>query len=157
MFREGPIQGVKIRRLRKHSDDRGWLMELFRIDELDKGIIPAMSYISLTKPGVARGPHEHHNQTDYFCFIGPSNFKVFLWDNRKDSPTYGNRMTVIVGEDNPSVIIVPEGVVHGYKNIGDREGPVINCPNRLFKGYKRRERVDEVRYETRIDSSFKME
>ncbi len=157
MFRKGPIDGVEIRPLKKYSDERGWLMELFRIDELDRYIVPAMSYISLTKPGVARGPHEHRNQTDYFCFVGPSNFRVFLWDNRKDSPTYRNHMTVVVGEDNPSVIIVPEGVVHGYKNIGDREGPVINCPNRLFKGYKRTESVDEVRYENIGNSQFRME
>ena len=34
--------------------------------------------------------------------------------------------------DNPRAVIVPKGVVHGYKNVGDIDGMVVNCPNRLY-------------------------
>ena len=97
MFREGEIQDVAIRDLRKFNDSRGWLSELFRHDELPPEFLPAMAYTSSTKPGVTRGPHEHVDQADLFCFLGPSNFKLRMWDNRADSPTYGNVMTLVVG------------------------------------------------------------
>jgi hypothetical protein len=29
-----------------------------------------MAYISVTEPNVQRGPHEHVDQADLFCFIG---------------------------------------------------------------------------------------
>ncbi|MFQ5329116.1 MAG: dTDP-4-dehydrorhamnose 3,5-epimerase family protein [Thermodesulfobacteriota bacterium] len=157
MFKDGPIDGVEIRPLRKYADERGWLMELFRKDEIDESLFPAMTYISMTEPGVTRGPHEHVAQTDYFCFAGPSNFRIFLWDNRSASPTYRNRMVFVAGEDQPSVVIVPEGVVHAYKNRGETGGLVINCPNRLFMGPDKREAIDEIRYENDASSPFKVE
>ncbi len=146
MFKDGPIEGVEIRPLTRYSDQRGWLMELFRTDELDGGICPVMAFISITRPGASRGPDEHKDQTDYFCFIGSSDFKVLLWDNRPASPTYRNRMVMTTDVANPSVVIVPPSVVHAFRNIGKEDGLVINCPNRLFKGESKKGPVDEIRY-----------
>lgn len=157
MFKDGPIEGIEIKELKRFSDDRGWLMELFRNDEVPGEYIPAMTYVSLTRPGVARGPHEHMDQADYFCFAGPSDFKVYLWDNRTESPTFGNRMAFIAGESNPSVVIVPKRVVHAYRNVGTEDGLVINCPNRLFKGEGKKEPVDEVRYENDPKSPYRLD
>ena len=157
MFKDADIDGVIIKPLKKFSDDRGWLMELFRTDEVAAEYVPEMTYISMTKPGVARGPHEHIDQADYFCFAGPSDFKVFLWDNRPGSPTHNNRMAFVAGESNPTIVIVPKKVVHAYKNVGDKDGLVINCPNRLFKGKGKSEPVDEVRYEHDAASPYKVD
>ena len=122
MFQKGKIHDVVIRPLTKYLDERGWLAELYRADELEPGILPVMAYISMTQPGVARGPHEHVDQTDYFCFIGPSNFKVYLWDARDSSPTYGIKQVVFAGIDHPAMLIVPPGEVHAYRNIGIDNG-----------------------------------
>jgi dTDP-4-dehydrorhamnose 3,5-epimerase len=151
------IDGVAVKPLKKFVDERGWLCELYRDDELGGVPRPGMSYISVTQPGVARGPHEHVHQTDWFCFIGPSNFKVRLWDNRKDSSTTGEVMTFFAGLDNPLVVIVPPGVVHGYKNVGTEPGTVINFPDKLYMGPGKKEPVDEIRHEADTDSSFKMD
>ena len=70
-FRKGAIQGVNVRSLKKYQDNRGWLTEIFRSDELASNIIPMMAYISEALPGATRGPHEHEDQTDHFCFLGP--------------------------------------------------------------------------------------
>ncbi len=156
-FRRGPIQGVLVRELRKFVDERGWLAELFRHDELEEEFYPAMAYVSSTESGVTRGPHEHVDQADFFCFIGPSNFKLRLWDNRKDSATYRHVMTLTAGEDNPLSVIVPRGVVHAYRNIGPVTGIVINCPNRLYMGDGRRTPVDEIRHESDPNTIFRMD
>ena len=141
------IKGVIIRELKQYNDERGWLTELFRHDDLDAEFHPVMSYVSMTKPGVARGPHEHVHQSDLFCFIGPSTFRLYLWDNRSDSPTHRVKTTLDLGESNPALVVVPPGVVHAYRNIGDGEGIVYNAPNRLYAGEGRQEEVDEIRHE----------
>jgi dTDP-4-dehydrorhamnose 3,5-epimerase len=116
-----------------------------------------MAYISMTKPGVARGPHEHVDQADCFCFIGPSNFKVYLWDSRKNSRTYLSKQIEVVGADKPSLLIVPAGIVHAYKNVGSGDGLVFNCPNRLYRGPGKKEPVDEIRHEDLRDSPYQLD
>ena len=156
-FQPGEIKDVIVRPLNKFDDRRGWLSELFRRDELTAEHYPVMSYISSTNPGLTRGPHEHLDQADLFCFPGPSNFKLRLWDNRTGSPTYRHVMTLLVGEDNPQTVIIPKGVVHAYQNVGEKNGIVINCPNRLYMGEQRREQIDEIRHEDDPATIFTMD
>ena len=113
--------------------------------------------MTATEPGVARGPHEHVDQADCFCFLGPSNFKMYLWDNRTKSPTHGVYQTDVVGADKPMLLIIPAGVVHAYKNVGKESGIVFNRPNRLYKGPGRREPVDEIRHEEDAHSRFRLD
>lgn len=156
-FTRGKIRDVVVKDLRKYVDERGWLAELFRHDEMESKYYPAMSYISVTQPHVTRGPHEHVDQADYFCFIGPSNFKLRLWDNRRESETYRHVMTLYVGEDSPRAVLVPKGVVHAYRNVGSVPGVVINCPNRLFMGEGKREEIDEIRHEDDPATIYRMD
>jgi dTDP-4-dehydrorhamnose 3,5-epimerase len=156
-FRAGEIKDVVVRDLGKCNDRRGWLVELFRRDELAAEFLPVMAYISSTNPGMTRGPHEHVDQADLFCFLGPSNFRFRMWDNRPDSETFANMMTMIVGADNPKLVVVPKGVVHAYQNVGDIDGIVINCPNRLYMGVGRHEQVDEIRHEADPATPFRMD
>lgn len=157
MFKNGKIHDVVVKDLVKYLDERGWLAELFRSDEISGEHMPVMGYLSFTIPGIARGPHEHVAQTDYFAFIGPSNFKVYLWDNRKDSPTYMVRHIVYAGVDAPRTVIIPPGVVHAYRNVGEASGMVINLPNALFAGKNKREPVDEVRHENDPQTIFRLD
>ena len=48
------IHGVIIKHLTLHEDERGWLAEIYRDDE--DHYQPVMGYVSVTHPGVARGP-----------------------------------------------------------------------------------------------------
>lgn len=158
IFISGKIHDVVVYPLKKHVDERGWLAELFRQDEIGEEFYPVMGYVSVTEPMVQRGPHEHRDQADLFCFIGSGNFKLKLWDNRPDSPTYRHVMTLYIGADNPQAVIVPKGVVHAYKNISKIEkGMVLNFPNRLYMGRGRRESVDEIRHENDPDTIFRMD
>ncbi len=51
-FTESDIRDVVVYKLKKFADDRGWLAELFRHDDLAEEFHPVMSYISFTVPGV---------------------------------------------------------------------------------------------------------
>ena len=156
-FKDGEIKGVVVNSLTKAVDSRGWLAELFRHDGLAEEFFPAMAYVSATNPGITRGPHEHVDQADLFCFIGPSNFKLRLWDNREQSETYRCVTTLVVGQDNPTSVVIPAGVVHAYQNVGNVDGIVINCPNRLYRGHGRKDEVDEIRHENNGDTIFRMD
>lgn len=146
------MEGVVIKELNVFTDERGWLTELFRYDETD--FRPVMSYVSMTKPGIARGPHEHLDQSDFFCFFG--NFRLYLWDNRQGSPSYGEKFVMDM-KGKPVTAIVPPRVVHAYKNMGPGDGLVLNLPDRLFKGQGKKDPVDEVRYENDPGSPFRIE
>ena len=156
-FHSGTVHGVIWKPLEHFHDTRGWLCELFRHDELPAEFHPVMAYISMTKPGVARGPHEHVDQADCFCFLGPSNFKVYLWDRRQNSPTNQAKQVDVVGADKPRLLIVPAGVVHAYKNVGTTDGIVFNCPNRLYRGSGKKEPVDEIRHEDLANSPYHLD
>ncbi len=157
VFVEGPIDGVVFRPLKAFHDRRGWLMELYREDELAEAHHPVMAYVSETLPGVARGPHEHVDQTDCFAFLGPGEYELYLWDARESSPTYGNRQKLVVGESNKVSITVPPGVVHAYRNIGRSPSWVFNAPNRLYAGPGKRSPVDELRYEDQPDCPYRLD
>jgi dTDP-4-dehydrorhamnose 3,5-epimerase len=156
-FTDGEIEGMAMRPLKFYQDQRGWLVELFRQDDLLQEWWPVMTYVSQTLPGVTRGPHEHVAQTDGFAFIGPSDFKLVLWDIRADSTTRGRRKIIVVGASNPAAVWIPPGVVHAYRNVGDVPGLVFNAPNRLYAGWARKESVDEIRHEDAEPGRFPMD
>ena len=156
-FPEGNIEGVVIRDLVRHNDKRGWLSELFRSDEVAPGNFPVMGYASGTEAGAIRGPHEHRFQDDYFCFFGPSTFRIYLWDNRKSAASFGRKMVLEVGENRTVSVLIPAGVVHAYKNIGSVTGWSFNFPNRLYGGDGKTSEIDEIRYEEDPSSPFRIE
>ena len=141
------IDGVVFRRLTRHQDRRGWLAELYRRDELPDDGLPVMAYVSLTHPGVTRGPHEHREQTDLLCFVGDAPFRLYLWDGRvgASSPDRPEMHDLPLGECWQ--VTIPPGVVHAYRNVGDRPGLIFNAADRLYGGGGRGESVDEIRHE----------
>ena len=140
------IHGVKVRQPSCRKDGRGWLAEVWRSDE--DGALeepsPEMAYVSVTKPGVSRGPHEHMFQTDRFVFLTGS-WRVKLWDNRKCIGTTGRVMVLELSK--PTVVIVPPGVVHAYVNVSMKPAMVLNLPDKLYRGVGKLEEVDEIRHE----------
>ena len=66
-------------------------------------------------------------------------------------------MTVIGGAEQPTRLIVPPGVVHGYKCISSIPALAYNFPNRLYKGPRRAEPVDEIRHGADPASPYQME
>lgn len=156
-FRDGAIVDVIWKPLTFYRDQRGWLCEFFRNDEVPEQYRPVMAYTSLTLPGISRGPHEHVYQADYFCFIGPSDFQLYLWDNRPVSSTYRTFQKEIVGISKPMAVIIPPGVVHAYRNVGSEPGLVFNGANQLYRGAGKKEEVDEIRHEHDPKSPFKLD
>jgi dTDP-4-dehydrorhamnose 3,5-epimerase len=155
-FRPGIVEGVIWKPLTTHCDERGWLCEMFRQDEVAPDLFPVMGYLSETLPGATRGPHEHLQQTDFFCFFGAATFHLYLWDNRPESPSYLCHEIAVVGAGQPISVQIPPGIVHAYRNVGATPGLVVNCPNRLYRGEGKSDPVDEIRHEDDSRTVFRL-
>jgi len=154
VFTELELSGVWLAEASAFADARGWLVELWRND-WPAVPAPQMAYVSMTRPGVARGPHDHREQADTLAFVGPSDFGVWLWENRAGAAP--GRIVLKLGESRPGLLVVPPGVVHAYRNDGDRDGLVFNLPNRLYAGLARSQPVDEIRHENDPLTRFRLE
>ncbi|HQX62781.1 MAG TPA: dTDP-4-dehydrorhamnose 3,5-epimerase family protein [Thermomicrobiales bacterium] len=124
------IDGVEIKRLVTHADERGQLTELIRRDDpFFEGF--GQCYFSVSYPGVIRGWHYHKKQTDYFTCISGM-IKVPLYDMRDGSPTYGVVNEFFIGDDNRIVVKIPIGVLHGFKNVGVTPCYLVNFPTTQY-------------------------
>jgi dTDP-4-dehydrorhamnose 3,5-epimerase len=128
------IDGIELKQLKINADERGSLMEVWRDDwEFYGGEdAPAMSYISITYPGIVRAWHRHmRGQIDHFVVVD-GKIKVGVYDDRKGSSTQGELDTYVIGEGNKQVIKLPGDCWHGFKALGDGRAMLINLPSKLY-------------------------
>jgi dTDP-4-dehydrorhamnose 3,5-epimerase len=112
------IEGVVIKELVTHPDERGFFRELIRAnDDFFAEGFGQWSH-SLMHQGVAKAWHVHRRQTDWW-YVGSGLIKMAMHDTRPDSPTYRVTMDVLLGDHQPARIVkVPPGVAHGCKCLG---------------------------------------
>ncbi len=115
---ESVIEGVALKELVSHADERGFFREIIRAtDDFFAEGFGQWSH-SLMYPGAAKGWHVHHRQVDWW-YVGVGTLKVALYDTRSDSPTRGELMELFLGENfPPQVLRIPPGVAHGCRAIG---------------------------------------
>jgi dTDP-4-dehydrorhamnose 3,5-epimerase len=128
------IEGVRIQTLSLFPDDRGYFLELARFGQgLTAGFPPETTQVSaaLTYPGAIKAFHFHRHQTDLWG-VPAGILQVALVDLRPESPTFCRRNTLYVGDLRPWQILVPPGVGHGYKVIGERPAVLVYLTDRLY-------------------------
>jgi dTDP-4-dehydrorhamnose 3,5-epimerase len=107
------IDGVEVKNLRTHCDERGFFREIVRVTDpfFEEGF--GQFSHSLIYQGVTKAWHIHQNQVDWW-YVARGVLKVVLCDRRPESPTFGDTMEVMMGEDQPArVLRIPPGVAHG--------------------------------------------
>ena len=135
------IEGVVVKKLARHVDERGYLMEILRRDdELFQQF--GQAYVSACFPGLVKAWHCHRLQTDHFCCLA-GNLKVGLYDDREGSSTCGQTQTIVIGMLNPALVIIPPLVWHGFMAVGGDTAVVLNLPTELYNY----QQPDELRRE----------
>ena len=128
------IDGVLVKALTWHNDQRGSLAELVRADDPDLvGDFAGFGqvYVTTLYPQVVKGWHQHADQWDRIvCVRG--RVLLGLVDARPDSPTHGVTARLVLGDRNFVVVRIPPGVWHGLKNIGTDEALVCNVVSRPY-------------------------
>lgn len=113
------IDGVVIKALKTHEDDRGFFREIFRFSEEYNDVSVGQLSHSLVKEGVIKAWHGHREQSQW-NYVVTGLIKVVLHDNRANSPTYKETMEFFAGDgQEPCAYFFPPGVLHGYKCLKD--------------------------------------
>ena len=109
------IQGVILKEIQPHFDERGQFSEIIRnTDEIFQSNFGQLS-TSTVYQGVIKAWHAHDIQ-DQWTYILSGCLKVVLYDNRKESSTYKSLHEFICGPSHQNVVyFFPSGVLHGYK------------------------------------------
>ncbi|MCY8939939.1 dTDP-4-dehydrorhamnose 3,5-epimerase family protein [Peribacillus frigoritolerans] len=118
------IEGVKVKKLVKHCDDRGFFAELVRDDEPELLSRFGQASCSMSYPGVIKAFHYHEKQDDLW-FFPSGNAQVVLFDLREGSSTKGETDVYYMGEENPIMLLIPKGVAHGYRVLGQRPATIL--------------------------------
>ncbi len=119
------IEGVKLTPLKQIFDERGKVMHMLREDS------PIFSrfgeiYFSCTYPGVVKAWHLHKEMTlNYAVIYGE--IKFVLYDDRKNSQTFGMLQEFFISPENYMLVTVPPLIWNGFKSIGSGISIVANC------------------------------
>jgi len=128
------IEGVEVKDLIKHVDERGFFTEIMRKDWEDfLGEDDIVQFnLSYSYPKIVRAWHRHlRGQTDYFiCLYGA--VKVCAYDDRADSGTHGELDEIILSCERLRVARIPGILWHGYQAIGTQPVKVLYGVNLLY-------------------------
>jgi dTDP-4-dehydrorhamnose 3,5-epimerase len=128
------IDGVRLHPFDLWPDDRGYFLEVARMSQgLAADFDPATTQVSaaLNYPGIIKAFHFHKHQTDLWV-PAAGMFQVVLVDFREASPTFGVKNTIYLGALKTWQVLIPPGVGHGYKVIGEQPAMLVYVTNRLY-------------------------
>ena len=120
-------EGVVIRDLITHVDERGTVCEMFdprwqwHADPL------VFIYNFSLRPGMIKGWGMHKLHDDRYCILS-GELLLVLFDDRSDSPTRGLVAKIVLSEYQRQLVNIPAGVWHANQNIGSKDVVVVNFP-----------------------------
>ena len=108
-----------------HGDDRGYFVETFRADKLEEFLGFKINFCqdneSKSSKGVLRGLHYQlapHAQTKLVRVIQGRVLDVAV-DIRRNSPTFGQHVSVELSGENKKQLLVPRGFAHAFVVLED--------------------------------------
>lgn len=130
-FHKTEIEGVYIIEPKVFGDDRGYFMETYKeSDFIEAGLNYkfVQDNQSKSRKGVLRGLHYqlHHPQAKLVRVISGEVFDVAV-DLRKNSPTYGKWVGVILTAENKKMFMIPRGFAHGFVVLSETAEFVYKC------------------------------
>ena len=115
---------AELKNIEKHTDERGWLVEILRDDEIKEEI--RQVYFSASKPGAIRGNHYHKRKVEWFSVV-KGKAKLVLEDNESNK-----REELILSDDTPAIVKIMPNITHAIQNIGDDVMYLIVIVNEVF-------------------------
>jgi len=120
---------------RVHEDERGYFVETYREDELERALGYKVNFVqdneSKSLKGVLRGLHfqlEPHAQSKLVRVTEGAVLDVAV-DLRKGSPTFAQHVAVELSDNNKKQMFIPRGFAHGYIVLTDTATFVYKVDN----------------------------
>jgi dTDP-4-dehydrorhamnose 3,5-epimerase len=125
------ICGVVVTALKVLPNEKGRLMEVQRADDPE---FPGFGqvYVTQSHANVVKAWYRHRVQVDQIAVI-TGHIRLVLFDDRPDSSTQGAVNDLIIGELAPQLVLIPPGVWHGFKAIGDQGAFLLHLNNKPFR------------------------
>src|SRR3989344_672930 len=115
----------KIKHLNVKIDNRGWLAELIRSEDVGKSSFGQV-LVTTALPGKTKGGHYHKRKTEWYCVIKGSAL-LSLTDMKT-----GKNYEIKMGTDNMVQVKIPPYYFHTIENIGDEEIYLIAYSSQVF-------------------------
>jgi len=135
------IGGVRILEAKHFITDDGSFSDIVRLKESGaleiEGIPPfQLKQINYSEaiPGTTKAWHFHLKQDEIWYVEPRGRLIVGLLDLRKDSPTKGEVMRLILGGGRARLLYIPKGVAHGLANRSEETVGMVYLVNRQFDG-----------------------
>lgn len=130
-FNETKIKGVYEIEVKKFGDNRGYFMETYKDEDfksagLDYNFVQDNQ--SKSKRGVLRGLHfqKTYSQAKLVRCLEGEVFDVCV-DLRKNSPTYGKWVSVILSSEKGNMFMIPRGFAHGFLVLSETATFTYKC------------------------------
>lgn len=124
------IRDVRLIELKPRVDDRGYLIKVLRADDPHFTKFGEVYVVGDFARGTVRAWHKHRVLWDYF-HISHGAAKFALCDDRPDSPTYRKIEEYVLSARNPSTLVVPPGVYHGWVALED-DTQLVSIASELY-------------------------
>lgn len=127
------IPDLKILEPKVFGDERGFFLETFR-DDWFREHVADVTFVqdnhSKSGQGILRGLHyqTQHTQGKLVRVIAGEVYDVAV-DMRKNSPTFGKHVGVLLNSNNKRQLWVPEGFAHGFYVTTESAEFVYKCTN----------------------------
>lgn len=154
------IDGIKIKKLKVWQDKPdlkqdikpGIFMEVLRDDDrLLKRF--GQSNFTVAYQNTIKAFHWHLHQDDLW-FFASGRAAIVLYDKRQKSPTYNETQVIYAGTDDYKLVLIPVGVVHGYKVLSKEPALLFYHVTKSYnKNKPDEERIDPKDKEINFDWS----
>lgn len=133
-----PLNGLLIIKPDVFQDGRGYFFEFYRHDILaEHGFSNAFvqDNESKSQKGVLRGLHFQNPPYAQAKLVRVVKGKILdiAVDIRKASETYGQHVSILLSEENKTVLLIPEGFAHGFVTLEDETIVNYKCSNTYNK------------------------
>ena len=105
---------MEITKLDIKTDERGWLAEVIKRQDLAPGRKEfGQFFVTTAQPGVSKGHHYHLRKHEWFCVIKGRGLLVLEQIDTKACEQ------AVIGDGNMATVRIPPGYAHAIKNVGD--------------------------------------
>jgi len=140
---ETKLEGCFIIEPTVFKDDRGYFYETFNHQKFAELTGQKINFVqdneSMSSKGVLRGLHYQKGefaQAKLVRVVQGSVLDVAV-DIRKDSPTYGEHISVEISSENKKQLFVPRGFAHGFVVLSETVTFLYKCDNLYNKKSER--------------------
>jgi len=130
-FTKTDIEGVLVIEPKVFGDERGYFMETYNKTDFHKAGITCefvQDNQSKSRKGVLRGLH-FQKQFPQAKLVRVTKGEVYdvAVDLRKDSPTYGKYVGVILSTEKKNMFFIPKGFAHGFLVLSEEAEFTYKC------------------------------